>query len=178
MVILAWTTREYELLKLFIQDLPNIDTNRPVVPHSIVNYPNVNEIRVHTPLRVWNSHYAPTKLQGSWDRSNFGKVAVGIRSYIDRKCTQGCILRRIMKCNIVGCGKYGSANLLRLVHHCASIRMHGIALLKMSKKLDAKYAMLQKIDVYNCNDFNNLDPSFNYDRGAVAFLVCMNVHLQ
>jgi hypothetical protein len=75
-----------------------------------------------------------------------------------------------------GFGPYGVSHFLRIVYLCLRRRMPGDGFLPMSEGLGRRYDRLrEKLGIGSVADFNSLDPTFDFDTGEVAFLVCMEL---
>jgi hypothetical protein len=114
------------------------------------------------------------QLQRSWDNSDFVAAGQALEHYVGRRLTLKEVTQRIRK-HVYGCGKYGAANLVRMLHVAIDepLVMPGACFYDMSDSLASKYARLASVfAVGNVADFNALHHTFRFDAGDVAYLCC------
>ena len=172
---MSWTMREPLEIDSVTRGMKHdarahlLDPQNPVVP------PCVRDLEIppprHTPGRCW-SRYRPDKLQKSWDKSNFPTFGAMVAAWEEKGFPPHEEAAKLIEQHIAGCGKYGSFNLLRMIYIALGMRMGGDCFLPMPA-LKAKYDTLRKFaKIVSVPDFNSLDPSFDFDAGQIAYLVC------
>ena len=177
----TWTIREPILIKAIMDNVEKNGNGALNMDEIVENLRKLykdhgDSIREHTPIRIWNNHYNPNKIQKTWNNSNFDKVGYALYGYFEENKYSFDEILQVLSSNIAGCGPdYGAKNCLRLLHLCRGIPIPDVEnyqFYEMSPALKPSFDFLYENGITNCKEFREYY-GVDWDRTIITYWICM-----